>query len=167
MANDVIKINCPQCQQALGFKRPEKGNEANLTCPKCGKKIKVQIQEKPIQMAGQEPDTGQMRMARLVVVEGPQRDKQAYTLRVGSNIIGRSDTDTVQDIAISGDMTISRRSVDLTVGISSGKYSYMLKVLNAKNLVYVNNTPLHTGETIALYPGDIVLMGCTKLKLYV
>ncbi len=166
MANDVIKINCPQCQQALGFKRPANGNAVSLICPKCGKKIRVQIQEKPLRMAGQEADKGQMRMARLVVVEGPQRDKQVYTLHVGSNIIGRSDTDTVQDIAISGDMTISRRSVELTVGITGGRYSYMLKVLNAKNLVYVNDTPLHTGETIALHLGDIVLMGSTKLKLY-
>lgn len=162
MTNDIIKTKCPNCQNALAFHRPKQSPGVIITCPKCGKQIKIKIRDREIKMGGQQKQSA---IAKLIVLEGNGQGKRAYALRVGSNTIGRHDSDTVQDIAITGDMTISRRSVDLFVEKKEGVYSYTLKVLNAKNPVYVNNTLLHSGIAFTIYPGDTLLLGKTKMIL--
>lgn len=164
MENNIIKFKCPHCQNPLAFIRPANGYGVTITCPKCGKQLNIKIRDKAIRMPEQQPE--QIRMAQLVIVENFV--KQSFALHKGSNIIGRKDADTVQDINISGDMSISRRSVDLRVEvITGGGYSYILNVLNAKNPVRVNNTPLHTGKSMMLRPGDVIMLGNTKLMLTV
>lgn len=165
MENTIIRFKCPHCGQPLAFKRPETGYGVSITCPKCQNHISVIIREKAIRLPEQ---PSQMRMPQLVMTEGPQTNKQTFTLCRGSNIVGRKDDDVVQDIAISGDMTISRRSVEISVSMmTGGGFSFMLKVLNAKNPVYANSTPLHTGDSILLRPGDTIMLGSTKLMLRV
>ena len=158
MENSIIKVICPCCQQRLAFKRPEKSNGVAITCPKCKKQLRIKITPTN--------NMAEMQMAHLVMIGGPQTTKLSYPLHKGSNIIGRSDIDTVQDIAITGDMTISRSSIELDViSQTGGGYSYMLKVLNAKNPVYVNNIPLRIGNSLALRIGDTLELGTTKLML--
>lgn len=162
MANDIIKTKCPQCHGALAFHRPMQAMGVLITCAQCGKQIKVKIREQEIRMGGQPK---QSTIAKLVISEGNGYGKRTFALHEGSNTIGRQDTDTIQDIAISGDMTISRRSIDLDVQNRDSAYSYTLKVLNAKNPVYVNNKPLHTGKSFTIFPGDTIMLGKTKMTL--
>ena len=165
MENNFIRFKCPHCGQPLAFVRPENGFGANVTCPKCANTITIKIREKAIRMPGQE-EGGRTKMPRLVMTEGPQTIKRTFALRRGGNIVGRKDEDTQQDIDIEGDMTISRRSVELMVSlVMGGGFAYMAKVLNAKNPVYVNGTPLHQGNSITLRPGDTIMLGNTKLML--
>lgn len=161
MEKDIIRFKCPHCQHPLAVKRPENAAMVRLTCPKCTKTLNIKIQDKPIKL----PPQGDQQLAKLVVVDGPQTDRPVFALHAGSNIVGRSDEGTVQDIAINGDNTISRRSVDLQVGQTTGGYSYHLRVLKAANPVMVNNTTLRIGSSALLHTGDTITMGCTKLML--
>lgn len=164
MENNIVRFKCPHCHQPLAFKRPEKGDSVGITCPQCKNHINIKIREKAIHLPGQEPPTHEAR-PRLMLTDGSQRD---FVLRHGSNIIGRKDTDVEQDIAIDGDPTISRRSLEIQVSLATGGgCAFRLKVLNAKNPVYVNNSPLHVGNSITLRPGDTLMLGGTKMKLCV
>ena len=165
MEKSIIQFKCPHCQQTLAFVQPEKGDSVTLVCPACNNTLRIKIQKKDIRMP--EPSRPSLqKMARLVIINGPQTVRQSFALRYGSNVIGRQDDDTVQDIAISEDPAISRRSVDLTVNVNAdGEYTYVLHVVNATNAVYVNNTLLHVGSSVDLIPGDTIRLGATKLLL--
>ncbi len=164
MENNIIRFKCPHCQLPLAFRKPENGYGVNLTCPQCHNAIKIKVRERAIRL----PEQGgeQAIAARLLIIDGPQSKYIGYPLRYGDNIIGRDDLDIRQDIAIRGDMAISRRSANLEVNATpGGGYSYMLRILNARNPVYVNGTPIHTGQSIILRLDDVVQMGSTKLVL--
>lgn len=164
MENNVIRFKCPHCQLPLAFRKPENGFGVSITCPRCNNAVRIKIREKTIHLPeqGMEP----AKVAHLLIIDGPQADHRDYPLHQGGNIIGRDDPDTIQDIAIGGDITISRRSANIEVGLIDGRgYSYLLKVLSAKNPVYVNGSPLYTGDGISLRTGDIIQFGSTKLML--
>lgn len=165
MENIVIKFKCPYCQLPLAFHKPTTGYGVNITCPKCNNAIRIKVREKAIRLPEQE--VNQVKRAHLLLIDGPQTDRMAYPLHHGDNIIGRDDPDTTQDIAIRGDMSISRRSASLeVVATTQGEgYSYRLRVLNAKNPVYINDAVLHTGDGISMRPGDVIQLGMTKLML--
>lgn len=164
MENDIIRFRCPRCQQPLAFRKPEEGYGVSITCPQCHNAIRIKIRERTIRLP--EQVLSHSIVAQLLIIDGPQSDRSGFPLHQGDNIIGRDDPDTMQDIAIRGDMAISRRSVNLEVNkTSDGGYSYMLRVLNAKNPVYANGMPIHTGQSFILRQGDIVQMGSTKLML--
>lgn len=167
MEQIVIKFKCPHCQQLLAFRKPASAVGVTITCPRCHVPVKVRLQGS---MSGQStrPAAEQLRMAMLVLTEGPQALSSSFRLRMGSNVIGRQDDGTVQDISLNGDPTVSRRSVDLRVEAGmNGGYTYRLTVLNAKNPVYVNKTPLCIGSSISMRVGDIITLGRTKLMLNV
>lgn len=168
MENNLVKFNCPHCKQPLAFYRPDKGDMVQMTCPACHKTVRVKIQEKPIRLNQQEEKKSEPTVryiAQLVVVDGPQNPRPVYRLRIGSNIVGRMDTDTVQDIAISGDTTISRRSIDIVVKRENGVYTYLLTVINAKNPVLVGDSVLKVGDSSVLHIGDTITLGMTKIRL--
>ncbi|MBQ6955984.1 MAG: FHA domain-containing protein [Bacteroidales bacterium] len=164
MENSIIKIKCPHCQMPLAFRKPGQGAGVSLTCPKCKNSLKVKISEKAIRLASK--GEGRTLPARLFLISGPQMKQDVFQLREGNNIIGREDADTIQDIAIKGDATISRRSANIEVVLSNnGMYSYRISVLNAKNPIYVNGTPLQNGKSMSLNLGDILQFGNTKMVL--
>lgn len=167
MDNNIIKLKCPHCQTLLAVRKPETAQGISITCRECKNQIRIKIQQKPIRL----PEQGCTRaaaIARLVINEGPQTHKCEFSLHAGSNIIGRLDDDTEQDIAIDGDMTISRRSVNLmVVGNADEGFSYLFKVIKTSNVVYVNGKPMRMGECVDVHPGDIIMLGNTKLMLSV
>lgn len=163
MENNILKFKCPHCQQELAVRRPGQGTGLSLTCPRCGKAIRIKIQEREVRHPGQagKPALG---IASLALMGSTH----TFALRRGDNTIGRADTDTLQDIPIGGDMTMSRRSVNLRVGVvTGGGYSYTLHVLNAKNPVTVNGRPIKEGGMMPLRVGDVLTLGETKLMLKV
>lgn len=89
---------------------------------------------------------------------------ERYKLSEGQTIIGRDDDDDPSDISITGDATISRRSISINIVPDEYGFDYILKVLNAANPVKVNGKQVRVGEKVYLDLGDIITIGHTNLK---
>lgn len=89
---------------------------------------------------------------------------ERYKLSEGQTVIGREDDDEPSDISITGDDTISRRSVSINIVADDYGFDYILKVLNASNPVRVNGKQIKVGEKVYLDVGDIITIGNTNLK---
>lgn len=111
--------------------------------------------------------TKRMGQAKLTQLGSMFSFNKSYDLPLGENIIGRPDAAQPSDIAISGDDTISRRSVKITVTRDELKgYSYKIKVLKSTNPVMLNDSPLDFEyDEPYLNFGDIIKLGRTSLRL--
>jgi len=89
---------------------------------------------------------------------------ERYKLSEGQTIIGRDDEEDPSDISISGDDTISRRSISINIVPDEYGFDYILKVLNASNPVRVNGKQIRVGEKVYLDLGDVITIGHTNLK---
>lgn len=89
---------------------------------------------------------------------------ERYKLSEGQTIIGRDDDEDPSDISISGDDTISRRSISINIVPDEYGFDYILKVLNASNPVRVNGKQIRVGEKVYLDLGDVITIGHTNLK---
>ena len=89
---------------------------------------------------------------------------ERYKLSEGKTIIGRDDDDEPSDISLTGDDTISRRSISIDIVPDDYGFDYILKVLNASNPVRVNGKQIRVGEKIYLDLGDVITIGHTNLK---
>lgn len=89
---------------------------------------------------------------------------ERYKLSEGQTIVGRDDDEAPSDISISGDDTISRRSISINIVPDDYGFDYILKVLNAANPVKVNGKQVRVGEKVYLDLGDIITIGHTNLK---
>lgn len=89
---------------------------------------------------------------------------ERYKLSEGKTIIGRYDDDEPSDISLTGDDTISRRSISIDIVADDYGFDYILKVLNASNPVKVNGKQIRIGEKTYLDLGDIITIGHTNLK---
>lgn len=77
--------------------------------------------------------------------------------------IGRSDSATRSDIEITGDSSVSRRSVTIEAIRDRNGASFLLKVINSRNPIYINGRALGNGESIQLCFGDRITMGKTTM----
>lgn len=69
------------------------------------------------------------RIAKVVVTRTKMifmKEHKEYDLKIGVNVIGRADAMSPSDIMIEDDMTVSRRSVSITVEASGGSYRLSL-----------------------------------------
>lgn len=89
---------------------------------------------------------------------------ERYKLSEGKTIIGRDDDDEPSDISLTGDDTISRRSISIDIIPDDYGFDYILKVLNASNPVRVNGKQIRVGEKTYLDLGDVITIGHTNLK---
>lgn len=89
---------------------------------------------------------------------------ERYKLSEGKTIIGREDDEEPSDISLSGDDTISRRSISIDIVPDDYGFDYILKVLNASNPVRVNGKQIRVGEKTYLDLGDVITIGHTNLK---
>lgn len=89
---------------------------------------------------------------------------ERYKLGEGRTIIGREDSEEPSDISLSGDDTISRRSISIDIIPDEYGFDYILRVLNAANPVRVNGKQIRIGEKTYLDLGDIITIGNTNLK---
>ena len=93
------------------------------------------------------------------------KENKEYDLKIGVNVIGRADAMSPSDIMIEDDMTVSRRSVSITVEASGGSYRYWFEVLKSTNPVLVNGKRHAVGESFVLEPGTKFVLGRTKLSI--
>ena len=93
------------------------------------------------------------------------KEHKEYDLKIGVNVIGRADAMSPSDIMIEDDMTVSRRSVSITVEASGGSYRYWFEVLKSTNPVFVNGKRHAVGESFVVEPGTKFVLGRTKLSI--
>lgn len=108
------------------------------------------------------------RIAKVVVTRTKMifmKEHKEYDLKVGVNVIGRADAMSPSDIMIEDDMTVSRRSVSITVEASGGSYRYWFEVLKSTNPVLVNGKRHAVGESFVVEPGTKFVLGRTKLSI--
>lgn len=108
------------------------------------------------------------RIAKIVVTRTKMifmKEHKEYDLKIGVNVIGRADAMSPSDIMIEDDMTVSRRSVSITVEASGGSYRYWFEVLKSTNPVLVNGKRHAVGESFVVEPGTKFLLGRTKLSI--
>ena len=108
------------------------------------------------------------RIAKVVVTRTKMifmKEHKEYYLKIGVNVIGRADAMSPSDIMIEDDMTVSRRSVSITVEASGGSYRYWFEVLKSTNPVLVNGKRHAVGESFVVEPGTKFVLGRTKLSI--
>ena len=108
------------------------------------------------------------RIAKVVVTRTKMifmKEYKEYDLKIGVNVIGRADAMSPSDIMIEDDMTVSRRSVSITVEASGGSYRYWFEVLKSTNPVLVNGKRHAVGESFVVEPGTKFVLGRTKLSI--
>ena len=108
------------------------------------------------------------RIAKVVVTRTKMlfmKERKEYDLKIGVNVIGRADSMSPSDIMIEDDMTVSRRSVSITVEASGGSYRYWFEVLKSTNPVLVNGKRHAVGESFVVEPGTKFVLGRTKLSI--
>ncbi|WP_297150911.1 FHA domain-containing protein [uncultured Prevotella sp.] len=108
------------------------------------------------------------RIAKVVVTRTKMifmKERKEYDLKIGVNVIGRADVMSPSDIMIEDDMTVSRRSVSITVEASGGSYRYWFEVLKSTNPVLVNGKRHAVGESFVVEPGTKFVLGRTKLSI--
>ena len=108
------------------------------------------------------------RIAKVVVTRTKMifmKERKEYDLKIGVNVIGRADAMSPSDIMIEDDMTVSRRSVSITVEASGGSYRYWFEVLKSTNPVLVNGKRHAVGESFVVEPGTKFVLGRTKLRI--
>ena len=108
------------------------------------------------------------RIAKVVVTRTKMifmKEHKEYDLKIGVNVIGRADAMSPSDIMIEDDMTVSRRSVSITVEASGGSYRYWFEVLKSTNPVLVNGKRHAVGGSFVVEPGTKFVLGRTKLSI--
>lgn len=108
------------------------------------------------------------RIAKIIVTRTKMvfmKERKEYDLKIGVNVIGRADAMSPSDIMIEDDMTVSRRSVSITVEASGGSYRYWFEVLKSTNPVLVNGKRHAVGESFVVEPGTKFVLGRTKLSI--
>jgi hypothetical protein len=159
--NEPLEFKCPHCQkQPIRYTPKEKGTKV-FACPLCQGKIAVEAAGETfiVHLSNElQLYNGKLTLLRRVL------SNKSFKLKVGSNIVGREDTDQPSDISIPSDNTISRRSIDIVVTKEDKGYSFKLKVLKATNPVLLNNRPLSADESVSLNFGDSITLGKTKFR---
>ena len=159
----------PQLQQP----QPQPQAQQTPTQPKQQVQPKAQQQKRSIKPTDSienwmaEGKTGG-RIAKIVVTRTKMifmKERKEYDLKIGVNVIGRADAMSPSDIMIEDDMTVSRRSVSITVEASGGSYRYWFEVLKSTNPVLVNGKRHAVGESFVVEPGTKFVLGRTKLSI--
>lgn len=159
---ESYKFECPHChKQELGM-NPQKDGHKEFACPLCHGKIALYVRRKTNTIA---PDfnSSPMIKGKLVLLRKGWLNKD-YHLVEGKQIVGRFDENEVSDIAIKGDSSMSRQSIEIAVIKTSNGYKFKMTVLKAKNPVLLNNKPLTVGESLSLNFGDSITLGRTKFR---
>ena len=154
-------VKCPHCKEESIVISQENPGQGIASCPKC--KGRVQFTARKPTETIIKSELIQRFKGKLILLRRGWLNKD-YHLKDGNNIIGRYDESKVSDIAIKGDSSMSRQSVEIFVEHHDKGYSFKLTVKNSTNPVLHNNKPLAVGDSISLNFGDSIILGKTKLR---
>lgn len=167
------QIQCPNCGSILGVTIEQEPESVSVICPVCKVVNKytnyIKVQEEPINRIEDETqyfnDGRQMicPMAKLILCGSNKK----YTLKQGRNCIGRKATTSTADVQIeTDDRSMSRSHAIIDVHLSdNGKYTYYLTNDKNKNVTYVGNDLLESGDCVVISVNDKIKMGKTILQL--
>lgn len=168
----------PQAQQPQAHPKPQVHTQAQQAQAQSQQQVQAQQAQAQQQKRSIKPTEGIEnwtaegkaggRIAKVVVTRTKMifmKEHKEYDLKIGVNVIGRADAMSPSDIMIEDDMTVSRRSVSITVEASGGSYRYWFEVLKSTNPVLVNGKRHAVGESFVVEPGTKFVLGRTKLSI--
>lgn len=162
ICDEVYKFQCPHCgKQELGINSHKPGHK-EFACPLCKGKIAAEVRAKTLVVEA-DGDSIMLTKGKLTLLRRGWLNKD-YPLGLGSQTIGRFDSDQMSDISIKNDSSMSRRSIKIDVVQSPKGFIFKLTVLKATNPVLHNNVALSTGETVSLNFGDNIVLGKTRFR---
>ena len=159
--NQSYTVTCPHCKEGSLTISQESSGQGIALCPKCQGRVSFTAR-KPTEMIIKS-ELIQRFKGKLILLRRGWLNKD-YPLKNGRNIVGRYDESKVSDIAIKGDSSMSRQSVEIEVDHHDKGYSFKLTVRNSTNPVLHNNKPLALGDSISLNFGDSIILGKTKFR---
>lgn len=159
--NQSYTVTCPHCKGGSLTISQESPGQGIALCPKCQGRVSFTAR-KPTEVIIKSELIQRFR-GKLILLRRGWLNKD-YQLKDGKNIVGRYDETKVSDIAIKGDSSMSRQSVEIEVDHHDKGYSFKLTVKNSTNPVLHNNKPLATGDSISLNFGDSIVLGKTKFR---
>ena len=159
--NQSYTVVCPHCKDGNLPILQESPGQGIAVCPKCQGRVSF-IARKPTETIVKS-ELIQRFKGKLILLRRGWLNKD-YHLKYGKNIVGRYDESKVSDIAIKGDSSMSRQSVEIEVDHHDKGYSFKLTVKNSTNPVLHNGKPLVMGDSISLNFGDSIVLGRTKFR---
>lgn len=157
----AYSVHCPVCHRHL-LATPEEAGNLKIRCDSEGCHVVIGYKAVLPTAATMASWFGDLPEIDGVLCWG-QWPKYEYKPHLGSNTIGREDSDYPSDVELD-DLYISRQSLEVIVSWDMEKgYRYELLVRQAKNPVYVNKRQLYVGQKIDLAFGDRIKMGETIL----
>lgn len=159
--NQSYTVTCPHCKEGSLTISQESPGQGIAVCLKCKGRVSFTAR-KPTE-AIIKSELIQRFRGKLILLRRGWLNKD-YPLKDGKNIVGRYDESKVSDIAIKGDSSMSRKSVEIEVDHHDKGYSFKLTVKNAANPVLHNNKQLAIGDSISLNFGDSIVLGKTKFR---
>lgn len=154
-------ITCPHCKESEIIISQDNPGVGLAACPKC--KGRVQFTARKPTETIIKSELIQRFRGKLILLRRGWVNKD-YKLKDGKNVVGRFDDIKVSDIAIKGDSSMSRQSIEIFVDHQDKGYSFKLTVKNAANPVLHNNKTLAVGDSISLNFGDSIILGKTKFR---
>ena len=159
--NQSYTVVCPHCKEESLTISQDTPGQSIAVCSKC--KGRVQFTSRKPTETIVKSELIQRFRGKLILLRRGWLNKD-YQLKDGKNIVGRYDEFRVSDIAIKGDSSMSRQSVEIEVDHHDKGYSFKLTVKNSANPVLHNNKPLAIGDSISLNFGDSIVLGKTKFR---
>lgn len=159
--NQSYTVTCPHCKEGSLTISQETSGQGIAVCSKCQGRVSFTAR-KPTETIIKS-ELIQRFKGKLILLRRGWLNKD-YPLKDGKNIVGRYDESKVSDIAIKGDSSMSRQSVEIEVDHHDKGYSFKLTVKNSTNPVLHNNKPLAIGDSISLNFGDSIILGKTKFR---
>ncbi len=159
--NQSYVVPCPHCNEEKLIILQKDPGTGVITCPKC--KGRVQFTARKPTETIIKSELIQRFRGKLILLKRGWMNKD-YHLKDGKNLVGRYDELNASDIAIKGDSSMSRQSVEIEVEHYDKGYSFKLTVKNSTNPVLHNNKQLAVGDSISLNFGDSIIMGRTKFR---
>lgn len=159
--NQSYSVVCPHCKEENLTISQDNPGQGAVVCSKCKGRV-LFTTRKPTETIVKSELIQRFR-GKLILLRRGWLNKD-YQLKDGKNVVGRFDESMVSDIAIKGDSSMSRQSVEIEVDHHDKGYSFKLTVINSTNPVLHNNKPLAVGDSISLNFGDSIILGKTKFR---
>ena len=168
-----IFLVCPNCRTRLSFLEVPGYQEKLVECPVCHFKAKALVyQSGTLAQGGHGKDDDSTQLAD----EGLQKNDSIGQIRVtstnqrcpltmGSNVIGRIAKTGTADIQITTDPYMSRKHLQIDVIKGAHGIEHRLIEINSKNIILLNDVPIHRNDILILKFGDKLTLGKTDIYL--
>ena len=166
-------ITCPKCGKSIRVNIPENTTgTASVNCPQCNTKLRFEINKKPIRLGADEPTE----ITEHHVFDIPSANaipslyilKQEFALKKGRNVVGRRPESSDNNVTLSpADPYMSRQNACIEVKIGLHGMEYCLEAIKSTNPMKLNGQELGEGDVVFLKLGDHITMGRTDVLFQV